>query len=655
MADQIKYSNLVARNEEGLESFLFKDFGQNQKGAIDKVRESLKEEYGWVSPYEYYYGSPDSDQSQVQKTSLTPPFTPQALGLSDENEDLFADVEAADRENIPDWFWVDSFCNWCYIKVSTKLFTKSSTKSTWAGKALKFLAGSSFISGNLLSAFLFEYIIQSAEGNLDEWYYTIPAAVISDAEDVALDPVIKPIAWTNEQIEKINRCIFSPIENFIKIDIFSSALNSCLSSISDFAKATKLFTITGIIGLIIKTFFNEPEADALAEGIIEEIVTQSDRYNLSRNCLSLYMWNGFTRSWMPLKWMIEIYDRYTKYGNYPTIFSTVSKIADKIKDNRDLQDNYLYTIFPKELVNDEVLLAKDESARQAVSEYRTLFSNYSSSRDLETLERDLSQFTQKYYKISNSLERSDFMRYFVFDPSCVEAFQCRSPLNKLQTIATAAGNAWSNSTPNCRWLENWGMWISLPNEKSKIKLYSQGSFQLINRPYSDFRENNEVMRGNIHINIGHPCFMRGNDDVLWMAYWLRWTSPPIISTRKNKKWGITVSKTTTAKGVADISDKDIENWTSIINAMFQKHDDYGFEDWMINGNYGLSYSKFTIDEESPTAVSSYEESELNPLKAPMVNSVDHINKNQLVMRLSDSTVVNREDKNAMSHVAKRWV
>ena len=89
--------------------------------------------------------------------------------------------------------------------------------------------------------------------------------------------------------------------------------------------------------------------------------------------------------------------------------------------------------------------------------------------------------------------------------------------------------------------------------------------------------------------------------------------------------------------------------------MFQKHDDYGFEDWMINCNYGLSYSKFTIDEESPTAISSYEESELNPLKVPMVNSIDRINKNQLVMRLSDSTVVNREDKNSMSHVAKRWV
>jgi hypothetical protein len=76
---------------------------------------------------------------------------------------------------------------------------------------------------------------------------------------------------------------------------------------------------------------------------------------------------------------------------------------------------------------------------------------------------------------------------------------------------------------------------------------------------------------------------------------------------------------------------------------------------MINGNYGLSYSKFTIDEESPTAISSYEESELNPEKAPMVNTIDWITKNQMVLSLSENTVVNRDDKNGIGHVAKRWV
>jgi hypothetical protein len=194
------------------------------------------------------------------------------------------------------------------------------------------------------------------------------------------------------------------------------------------------------------------------------------------------------------------------------------------------------------------------------------------------------------------------------------------------------------------------MWMPLPCEKAKIKLYTNSSFQLINRPYYDFRLDYVITRGHIHASIGHPCFMRGNDDVLWMAYWLRWTSSPKVETDDG-----VFTDSISARGIPDISDKDIENWNAIIEAMFQKHDDYGFEDWMINGNYGLSYSKFTIDEESPTAVSSYEESELNPERTPIVNTIDSIPKNKMVLSLSSSTVVNRDDKNGIDHIAKRWV
>ena len=619
MADQIKYSNLVQRYDYGTDSFTFGTFGQNEQGGFDKVRDELKDQYGWMSPYEYYYGSPDSEQSSVKRTTLMPTFSPQALGLTDGKEDIFSEVEAADKDNIPNWFWVDSLSNWCYIKATTQLFSKSSTSSTWAGKALGFLAGSSFINGDLVGSFAFEFLKQSAEGNLDEWYYTIPAGIISDAESATGVPKLLGALEANKR----------------------------------FSDVTKLFTVSGIISLLIKTFFNENEADAMAEPIIEQVITQSDTYNLSRNCLSLYMWNGYTRSWMPLKWMIEVYDRYTKHGNYPIIFETVSKIADRIKNDRNLQDEYLYTIISEDDIKDP----NNREAAKAVEEYRAIFTRYSSSHDDDALKRDLAQFNVDYYRISNELERSEFMRYYIFDPYCVEAFQNRSPLNKLQTIATAAGNSWKSSVGvNCHWLENWGMWISLPNDSAKIKLYADNTFQLINRPYSNFYQNNIISRGNIHTNIGHPCFMRGNDDILWIAYWLRWTSGAVsISSKSNKVIGITTSTTTTAKGMPDISDKDIENWNSIIESMFQKHDDYGFEDWMINGNYGLSYSKFTIDEESPTAISSYEESELNPEKAPMVNTIDWITKNQMVLSLSENTVVNRDDKNGIGHVAKRWV
>ena len=144
--------------------------------------------------------------------------------------------------------------------------------------------------------------------------------------------------------------------------------------------------------------------------------------------------------------------------------------------------------------------------------------------------------------------------------------------------------------------------------------------------------------------------MRGNDDLLWLCYWQRWTS-----TRGTAESGGTIlDETITVGGIQDIFKDDVDNWTAIREAMFEKHDDYGFDDWMINGNYLLSNHRFTIDEESPTAISTYEESTIAPDKVAPVNSIDDVSDNALVLKLSTGTVVSRDNDNGMLDVAKRW-
>ena len=669
MADEIKYRNLVQRNEETQARFIPKTFGTDNKGPIDQVREKMKEQYGWLSPYEYYYGSQDDASSEVQRTALMPVFSPQALGLSGENSDLYSDVEAADKDNIPNWFWVDSLSNWCYIKTT---FLDASqvvgSSSTLIGNLLKGYVGWSAITGDIFGAVLGEVIIQSAEGNLDEWYTSIPTGIVSDWYDT----MEKPAEWAGEisvnYVSDLTSKVFSPISR--STSGITSGIASALGGMAEAARwlneNLSVLTVVGVLTTMIRLFFGNSPADADSEVLIELDQTGGDqKYTLSRNCLSAYVWNGYTRSWMPLKWMIKMYDTYIKRPNrgilkelfFEEDATKLHEIVEKIMNNRD---RYLDSIVPGFIRNNQQILEKDETGTIAslVTTYNDACNAWNTNHNDLELVNSIKNLISNVWSGQSSIVRSAFMQTFTFDPGYVEAFTTRSPLNKEQIIATQGWHIPSQKGfRRSRWLENWGMWIPLPSDKCKIKIYSKNTFQLINRPYCSFSGDEQVTRGNIHTNIGHPCFMRGNDDVLWMSYWMRWTSTAEGKSSKQSTLGglVTTGHTYSQESPSDISDKDIENWNAIIDSMFEKHDEYGFEDWMINGNYGLSYSKFTIDEESPTDVSSFEESELNPEKVPIVNSIDWVPKSQMVLRLSDNTVVNRDDKNSMSHAAKRWV
>jgi hypothetical protein len=95
-------------------------------------------------------------------------------------------------------------------------------------------------------------------------------------------------------------------------------------------------------------------------------------------------------------------------------------------------------------------------------------------------------------------------------------------------------------------------------------------------------------------------------------------------------------------------------WDDIINTMFEKHDDYGYDEWLVNGEYGLSYKKFTVNEEQPNEILTADDSSLNPDKAPLNNSIEETPENTMILSLSTGTVISRDDDNSTIDTAQRW-
>jgi hypothetical protein len=342
---------------------------------------------------------------------------------------------------------------------------------------------------------------------------------------------------------------------------------------------------------------------------------------------------------MPVKQLFEVYDRYCKRSSYDLVYCTVKDFYEELIASDEVLDKFLETIGLPNANGDAAIDAYRANAKWIKTNY-----GYNESKFCEMLTKLVMQIPQ----CINYCSRFLFINIYGIDPACIEAIQFRSPLSKKQTLYnwTEDNSSWTQK----RWLENMSFWIPLPNDSAKIKMYLKDTFQLINRPTAYHDWFTRDLKGYMHKNIGHPCFMRGNDDVLWMCYWLRWTS-----TRGEKdEGGSLLSKTVTIEGMQDIMKEDVENWENIVSSMFERHDEYGFEDWLINGNYLLSYSKFTIDEEQPSDILTFEDSSLAPNKVEPVNSVDEFDESVMTLSLSTGTVVSRDDGNEYVDTAKRW-
>lgn len=630
MSDIVQYRSILQSNSSryGSVDGTSPDLSSDQ-GVADVIREEMVNTYGWQSPSEYYYGSSNTEMSGKPSESML------SLGEIQRFYDLgeLGDGGPADKSVIPDWFWVDSLDNWCYFKITDDMteFKKTTPRFGKYGNLVVQMLGGGIVN----------VIDDIQKGN---WWKGILDGLKTITMISPVETSVEITAESNDDIArvtgKINRIMFGDT-------IIGNALTA-LSYEALFVPAKMLATASTIEGLMtlptmlysmFSVFTSLDHEDVEAEPYPEEQASGNKKNNMPRNCISMYMWNGYKRNWMPMKSMLELYERYGKLSSKDLLVSSLELIAQRMRSESEEKfviDLQLYGIIVE--AHDDTLSA----VRDAALEIKR-----SSSTDYEFISK-MTDLLILYPQCVNALSRMLFMNMYGFDPRCIESMQKRALLNKKQILRVDNGDSgtWSKE----HYLENWSMWMALPRDRGKIKLYNKNTYQLINRPYQYMYYAKRDLGGFEHKNIGHPCFMRGNDDLLWVCYWQRWTS----SRGKEEEEGSVLDKTITVGGIQDIFKDDVDNWKAVRDSMFEKHDDYGFDDWMINGNYLLSNHRFTIDEESPTSISTYEESTIAPDRVAPVNSIDECDGGSMVLRLSSGTVVSRDDDNGVIDVAKRW-
>lgn len=608
MDEQFEYKNSL--NQNGFENVALK-FNEGEavetSGYIDQIRQEMLDQYGWQSPYEYYYSNKGDRDLGVESDTILSLNEIDNFGRPEDQK-----IEAADKDNIPKYFWIHSISNWCYFKYSTYTPTFHHEESRVPGWLRATIAGLTFGISECI-----ETIKTEGWGS----WWKLPIHIISSE--------ITPAAY------------------------YTLATINWIAGGGDLAANAKAVSLPFMLYNLITAASNNPTSDIYAEKLVEMAPPYENPGDImmGRSCISLYMWNGYHRTWVPLKTLIEVYDRYCKAfskGTYVTFlkvhFIPEILISGKTKIT-GAQNDLLNQFFATIPLTDDHKTEFRERCTYWKEQDMTDPSNINQCiKELqEILGSDVNQA-----KYANQMARVMVIESFSFDPWAFDFLTQRSMIDKKQIIGVYTGD--SHEWGEWHQIENWNKYIPLSRDSAKLKQYSDRTFQLINRPYSNvehaYRDNN----GWIHRNIGHPCFFRGNDDQLWVCFWMRWTNPNGDLDRDDS-W---FESKSSMDSEYDISTDDIKNWDAIIDSMFEKHDEYGFDEWLANGDYGISYKKFTIDEESPTAIQTFEESGLNPDRVVPINTIDRSEGSVMTLRLSGSTVIGRDNGNGVEHIAKKW-
>ena len=567
---------------------------QAQAGEIEKIRNEMKENYGWQSPYEYYYGSAKTESSDMGtdcKTILSVQEI-EEFGKSKEEG-----AEPADKNTVPHYFWLNSLSNWCYFKASSYTPSFSHT-STWCPGPIRWLI-------SLATFGLSEAIETISLEGWGSWWKALSGLAISPLTNIVY-PWMQVVSY--------------------------------ITRAGDLAERYGTISLPFLIYAMVTSSYLTKEADVNAEGLLEEGLDNPGELLMPRACLSLYMWNGFTRNWISVKALVDTYNRYCKQfsaGMYKVFLE--KHYYPEVLEHPNKEDRV------EAFLNTLDLTPENTDRFRAYSLDPTLDQTGRTTLLVNVLRSDPNSGNYVKY-----IARMLVMITYGFDPLAFDFLTERGNISKKQIVGVDNGN--SHGWAEHHYMENWGMYAPLTRDSAKIKIFAEKSFQLINRAYTyigyDWRDHN----GWVHKNLGHPCFFRGNDDCLWISYWKRWTTGNLREVKSRSL----LTETTKMDGAYDISKDDIENWDNIIDQMFEVHDDYGFDEWMSNCDYGLAYKKFTIDEESPSKISTFEESNLNPNREMPMNDIDRFDKVRLKISLSGGTVIGRDDGNTMTDVAKRW-
>ncbi len=604
MIDSFKYSNLKHQSTHDRVEYnpAWNDYKGD--GPFQEKRDELLSKYGWVSPYEFYYGSATNSVDTDNNTVIDFDYI-ERLGAAAEG------VEVADKDNVPNYFWCETLSNWCYFKV-TAVVPNFEKTYTWVPTPIRAIAA--------ICTMGWTEVLEEISVNGFSWDLVWKAPV------------------------HIVTSYFSGIAGLVSSGI------SAISGGRDLQERYGALTFPFLIYNAVTAASQISTADWEAEDLIEKhIPTDLKEILMPRMCISLYMWNGYKRTWQPIKPLIDQFSRMTRNNSEWELQKNIeSEFVEKLlKEGGDWKTPEERAKMADEWLNKHTI---SDSGKE---KFRNDCATYSGGDELRTgeliyhLAHDM--LTDPWYA-PGLIEVANFatLEAWYLDCHCFEPFVGRTPLAKLQYIGVDNGDfiSWGE----WHWIEQYGFWMPLPKDKAKLRLFAKNTFQLFNRQYSYIGHDKRDHVGWIHKNLGHPCFFRGNDNELWMSYWLRWTSGYGSEDRSGWMW----SETTKMSGVYDISKDDIALWDDIINTMFEKHDDYGYDEWLVNGEYGLTYKKFTVNEEQPNEILTADDSTLNPDKAPLNNSIEETPENTMILSLSTGTVISRDDDNSTIDTAQRW-
>lgn len=596
---EVKYNNLSNSNLESTSSTSYDQIesSSDESNSITEIRENLKEKYGWLSPSEFYAGGKTSS-NKLLNSSLS---------------QVFDDSTSSDDSSAQSYFWCNTLSNWVYFKYTSYMedFSYTRTRRTW-------------FSGTTLGK-LVRVILAVGTGGWTELMNSISIGGLFSKY------TLKTLKY-----------------NFT---MGTAATSIALQSMEEGMSTLKNFSVSSLADLLSTSIYNLISGttnDVDGELYYDEIYN-TENANMPRNCISLYMWNGYFCNWVSVTSFVTLYDRYCKSITYknieeyvttafmPTWYNYYGKDDEKAIEFFTGWCNSLGITTGSDLYNNLYYYATNSTSSTIAANIATLISS----------DEDIS------VTVNRATARILFLNQIGMDPWAFDFLTLKSPLSKLQMIPIDNEN--SNTWARYHHLESWTKWIPLTRDSCNVKIDVSKTHQLISRPYSYVGWNERDLGGWVHRSIGHPCFFRGNDNILWMCTWNRWTSSR--GNRSGSSKGI-LAKVGKYKvpPTSDIYSEDISDWNTIISRMFDTHDDYGFEEWLCNSDYGIDYEYFTISEEVPSLSAEVEDmaDALNPEKTllnTIVNTAD-LDEHTLTLGLStsnDVSVNNELEKKSLLH------
>lgn len=513
------------------------------------VRLQLKEKYGWMSPSEFY------SLSDEQKGAAQGKIPAIVLDLNSTPLDETASNDPTD------YVWINTLSNWCYVDFVQDQgeWRKKTVYGRAKDKTVKFVK-------DMGSA-----IVEAGKGLWDtitsfDWknpldYFTYPWKVIG--------------AWTWASIKVLGAvdiiiygtfCVFAAV-----------AVNAAIYGTPEF------------------TNFEE-------SGIDDEPRVDSNQF--PEICGITKVWDGYRKKWVSLKKLVNYWNSnlYADYGNMCMRIVQCSFTDENTELLQDgmvsgtalkWEDKVRFWLYGLCITDDELDLGGNSIIGVCLDIFRAYKSQKQNVTWEDTLVRvaETIRYSKNMFKMVKENFRNRFLEQTGIDPISFSEIYEQNPVEK--RVLWGCNNGDDQSRSQWTLHEIWGLYVPLYQDDCRLVYLDNTTAQTLIRANS-YQKYHFRDRGNIDtIYTGTPVLTRFSDGRMWLALWLRWSGLGYGKLDKSK-WSVHTSNM-----VTQWTDSDLKQHSQIMHKMFEKHDDYGFDEWCINSNYGVEYKYFTVNEEVP--------------------------------------------------------